>query len=509
LEDRLAPALLTVNSLADALISGTSSTLTLREAVALINSGGTVTDSIGSSLAIAKAGQIETSHPFGLMDTIRFDPHLFGPTQKQIVLNDGELTLSTDVLIDGPGASRLAVNGNNQSRVFEIAGRATVNISGLTVEGGEAVSGGGIANGGALTLIDSTVSGNAAELNGGIVNTGSLTLIRSTVSGNTAALGNGGIANYGGTTALIESRVSGNSAYWAGGVGNYGGAMTLTDSTVTGNSASNWGGIINTGVMKVTDSTVSDNSSQHNNGGIVNTGTLTLTESTISGNTARGDTGGIINYGGALTLTRSTVSGNSASNWGGITNTGTLTITDSTVSRNLAAGTGGGIVNLDGALTLLDSIVSENRASAAGGIYNHGALWARNSKILQNAVSDLTGKGAFHDQGFNRIGIVDDASSLVPLGALNDPSGSAGTSTAAVVGLGGAKSYRSVSSDHPDAAPADHFFTGSSVQSFRLSGFSDWTEMDQIDAWSFSDHSWMTAWGAGDSLSLELLKLSG
>ena len=102
LEDRLAPALFTVTSLTDTLVSGTSSALTLREAIALVNSGGTATDSLGNSLAAAKASHIETSQPFGVMDTIQFDPQLFGSVQQQIILSDGELLLSANVTIVGP-----------------------------------------------------------------------------------------------------------------------------------------------------------------------------------------------------------------------------------------------------------------------------------------------------------------------------------------------------------------------------------------------------------------------
>ncbi len=73
LEDRLAPATLTVNSTADT-VSGTTPTLDLREAILLFNSGGTATDSLGNSLATAKTTQIDTSSGgFGTNDTIKFN----------------------------------------------------------------------------------------------------------------------------------------------------------------------------------------------------------------------------------------------------------------------------------------------------------------------------------------------------------------------------------------------------------------------------------------------------
>ena len=419
LEDRLAPAILTVTSLADALISGTSSALTLREAIALIDSGGTATDSSGNRLATAKASHIETSQPFGVMDTIRFDPQLFGSSQQQIVLEDGQLLLSANVTIVGPGAGQLAVNGNNQTRVFEITESAVVSISGLTAEGGalSTRSGAGISNAGTLSLTDVIVSRNSAQIAGGIANTGTLTLTDSGVSDNAAALNDGGILNTG-TLTLIYSTVAGNSAQGEnGGLADYGGNLTLRDSTISGNSA-------------VT------------NGGIANyDGTMALVNSTVSGNSAQW-AGGIGNYLGAMTLTRSAVYGNSADNWGGIINTGTLKLTDSTVSRNSATGIGGGIVNWGGAVALLDSIVSGNRAAISAGIYNHGSFSARNSVLVGNSGGDLTGSAAFQNLGDNLTDVVNylpEPSHLVI--SMSDAS------------IGGSYSHWSVNVDQPDAAP--------------------------------------------------------
>src|SRR5436305_1912885 len=62
----------------------------------------------------------------GLADTVTFaipttDPG-YNPTTGQftITLTSGELLLSHDMTILGPGADRLAVSGNYTSRVFEI-----------------------------------------------------------------------------------------------------------------------------------------------------------------------------------------------------------------------------------------------------------------------------------------------------------------------------------------------------------------------------------------------------
>jgi hypothetical protein len=414
LEDRLAPAVLTVNSLVDAPISGTTSSLNLREAIALINSGGTATDLAGNNLGAAKASQIDSTSPFGTGDTIRFDPVMFAPAQ-QLILEDGQIELSSDVAIVGPGASELAVSGNDQTRVFQVDAPATVVISGLTVESGATtladVSGGGILNLGTLTLVNTAVSGNSAGSGAGIGNVGGrLTLTDSTVSGN-AAIAAGGIANYGGTLTLIDSAVSGNSASGGGGIVNTGTASLINSSifdnsveleqagdadttglALTGNLApansANGAGLFNTGTLSLTGSTVADNSAQLDDAGIVNysAGTVVLADSSISGNVAGLGNGGIANYGGLMKLTNSTVTGNKAIGAGGLGNyDGLMTIADSTVSGNMAVGDGG-LVNT-GTLTLVGSTVSGNMASSGAGIGNYGTLTLIDSTVSGNSAS--------------------------------------------------------------------------------------------------------------------------
>lgn len=234
---------------------------------------------------------IADAHPG---DTINFS------VTGTIILNS-TLSITRDLTIAGPGASSLAISGNNLVRVFYVSS-GQVNISGLTIEDGNVSSlGGGIFNAGTLALTSSAILHNTGNV-GGIWNDGTLTLTSSTVSNNTGVAG--GIYNEGIAT-LTNSTVSGNSAPATGcsaGICNYGGTLTLTNSTVSGNSAPSGGvngGIFNFGTLTLTNSTVSGNSGSV--GGIYNDfGTLTLTNSTISGNT--GLTGGIFSYNSSLAL---------------------------------------------------------------------------------------------------------------------------------------------------------------------------------------------------------------
>ena len=135
-------------------------------------------------------------------DRIVFADSLAGQT---ITLNPGlgPLLLNKDLTIQGPGADKLTISGNNATEVFDIPG-GTVTITGLTIADGKAsFSGGGISNDGTLTITNSTLSDNHADYSGfgggGIVNGGTLTVCNSTLFGNTAdGSTGGGIYNFGG-----------------------------------------------------------------------------------------------------------------------------------------------------------------------------------------------------------------------------------------------------------------------------------------------------------------------
>lgn len=226
-------------------------------------------------------------------DTINFQTGLTGV----IVLNGNHIFMDSNITINGPGARTLSVSGNNQSRVFIVSnptlGSATVNISGLTVTGGNALpvllgatligDGGGIlnTNGSTLNLTEVTVAGNSATSLGGGIATRALLLdttvtniTRSTIHNNTSVVGGGGISNVG--TQLISSATT-----------------TVTNSTISNNSClAEGGGISNTlGIMNLTNNTISYNNSTVAGGGIVNVavtplGTVRLRNNIIATNTA-------------------------------------------------------------------------------------------------------------------------------------------------------------------------------------------------------------------------------
>src|SRR5439155_14370460 len=107
-------------------------------------------------------------------DTIRFDSSLNGQT---ITLGSDELAIKKSLDIEGPGASLLAVSGNDTFRVFDVVSEGlTVRIAGLTITHGRTVvnnGGAGVQNiGSALTLTNNVLSSNVAFGNSSTGNIG-------------------------------------------------------------------------------------------------------------------------------------------------------------------------------------------------------------------------------------------------------------------------------------------------------------------------------------------------
>src|SRR5262249_51851104 len=100
-------------------------------------------------------------------DTIVFAPSVDGAT---ITLSSGQLEISKNVTIQGPGAGLLTVSGDLHSRVFQVDNKVTVTLSGMTISNGHAGfvgtvynnDGGGILNLGTLTISSCILSGNSA-----------------------------------------------------------------------------------------------------------------------------------------------------------------------------------------------------------------------------------------------------------------------------------------------------------------------------------------------------------
>jgi predicted outer membrane repeat protein len=323
-------------------------------------------------------------------------------------VTDGQISLTKNLTITGRAdPSLIKIDGNTNSRIFNVESGASVVIEGVTVQNGSAGSGGGIRNEGTLTLDNVVVSDNTATTGsgGGIWNWGSLTLDNVAVTDNTATTGSGGGIRSGAMLNMANSTVSNNTAGYGGGIWNQG-PMTLDNVVVKNNTATTYGGGIgNQGTLTLDNVVVSDNTATTYGGGIGNQGTLSVANSTISGNnTVYG--GGIWNQ-GPMTLDNVAVTNNTASdNGGGIYNfgvmgTATLDISNSTISDNISDANGGGICSLElmgtSAVDITNSTISGNDAKNGGGVQNSsGTLNITSSTIVSNTASQsgmLTGYG--------------------------------------------------------------------------------------------------------------------
>jgi hypothetical protein len=261
-------------------------------------------------------------------DTITFASGLTGT----IKLTDGQLDIAGDLTITGPGAKRLAVSGNGISRVFNIA-NFKVSISNLSIVDGQAPEhedGGGIQNGGTLTLDRVLLKDNQAGyggdtfddpapsggLGGGIFNSGTLTISNSAFVDNTAGSGGSGYDDF--------------SIAGSGGDGGDGGAiynnatLLCTNTTFNGNEAGfgGFGGNSNFGFG-------GDGGSGGSGGAIANNGEATLVNVTLSENYA--GFGGFSGYPGG---------------------------------RSGLDGIGGGLYNRNGFVNIGNSIVADNDIGA-------------------------------------------------------------------------------------------------------------------------------------------------
>jgi len=286
LEDRLAPATFTVNTIQDTLA---------------VN----LTTGQDASGKVSLRSAIMAANNLGGTDTITFANALTQGAPATITLSNGPLTLANanGTTIQGPGANLLTIDGSQRSSVFFVNGSASsVVLSGLTIAHGNAYYGGGVYNYyGTVAISNCTLSANSATYGGGICNFGTLTVSNSTFcpltvsssppSGNSAINEGGGIFNTGGLT-VSNSTLSGNSAsYFGGGIINVG-SLTVNNSTLSGNSATNrdGGGICNFGTLTVGSSTLSGNSSLYGNGGgIYNASTMNLSNTIVANSPSGGD----------------------------------------------------------------------------------------------------------------------------------------------------------------------------------------------------------------------------
>ena len=193
--------------------------------------------------------------------------------QGTISLTSGQLAITDELTIDGPGADVLTVSGSGMSRVFHVAG-ATATIDDVT-----------IADGLATDFVPESPDLASFASGGGLLNlSGNVTLNRVLVTGNSTqnAVGTGaGVANaFGANMVVNDSTFSDNQAFGlligaGGAISGVGqSSITVNDSLFSGNIAVaasglnpdvTYSGLAAGGAIAVGDASLSITNSQFEN----------------------------------------------------------------------------------------------------------------------------------------------------------------------------------------------------------------------------------------------------
>ena len=383
-------------------------------------------------------------------DTITFD------TTGTLVLTTGQLDITKNLEIVGPGPANLRIDADGDSRVFRITAGAIATISGITITNGRApegsaglsgFDGGGIHNAGTLTLSNCVITrnwaghggigsspessdggfGGAGGDGGGIYNVGFLTLLGCNVTNNSAGYGgNGGDGAAGPVIGGYNGGPGGNGGRGGGIFSST--AFTCVNSVVSFNTsgiggAGGDGGDTSNPLANPGDG--GDGGNGGSGGGAYLEGTSTWSNCIQQTNMAHfasfpgrggagtgGETGsdgepGVRGQGGGIcnaansTFNGCVLEGNFASSGGGIlAYSGTLTLNDCTLDDNRAESIGGGIYVLSppASVIIRRSTVSSNEALFGGGIQNFGILRIENSTVVLN-LARRAGGGIYNDVG--------------------------------------------------------------------------------------------------------------
>lgn len=299
--------------------------------------------------------------------TIVFDPSLIVGT---IRLTSAELVIAKNLTIIGPGARNLTISGESLHRVFNIPSGHTVTLVGLTIANGKDAGANGVdgmtlsPDGDCMWSIphNTPSSSGAGAVGGGILNGGTLTVSNCVFSGNEAVGGNGG--NGGGADCPATGLGYNVDSY--------------TTAPSDGGSAIG-GAIYNSGTLVLIGCTLLENAARGGTGGSYIRSApafLYLKEYLVNGATGGSGAGGAIYNAGTATCTECTMTGNIASGGhgghGGLYRNG----------GDPVGGTGGNGGNTDGGaihssgrtapISFISCTLSGN--SAAGGLGGDGGF---------------------------------------------------------------------------------------------------------------------------------------
>jgi hypothetical protein len=422
-------ATLTVNTLADETNAGTDSTLSLREAMELVN----------GTLALSKlsAGELaQVSGTPGPNSLIQFAAGLTG-TLPIAALDLPTLTTQANGLtIQGPGAGVLALDGFDNANAFIVSPTVTATISGLTMNNcflaasnlgnltfskctfsygrAAAISDG---TGAQLTVQNCVFKDNSAHFPGGAIKGSgdTLTISYSTFTGNRAQLG-GAVYDLNGTASITGCTFTGNAAFFERQPSQYtgeGGAIclrgasesaTISGGTFASNTADENGAAVYSLSCKsvtVGDALITDNHSA-NQGAIMDVASaaVNLIDDRITGNVNRSYA--VFGAADNMVLFNCSLSGNIAGRGAGLgwnasyysltkhkgyALAGSLAVTHSTISGNKASSLAGGVTvkNQNQTVIFANCYIGNNYAASEGGLGVDGGALFSYCRIANNS----------------------------------------------------------------------------------------------------------------------------
>lgn len=363
----------------------------------------TVSDNSADGVTLRDAIADANANPGS--DGIKFADGLAGT----ITLTGGELTVTDDLRVFGPGRDVLTIDANNASRIFNsVTPGVSLDLKGMHLTNGSTLGLGGAVlsnNGDKVTLRELRVSNNRALDGGGALiqsPAGSALILDVEFIDNTATAGAGGglyVFAPAGTDGVQVSRSSfnGNTALTGPGGAAYVSAATrqvtiyfndVVDNTAPANDAG--GMFVDGDSVSLFGGTFINNSAGGNHGALdVVSQTLDTQVRAVEfrGNTAFSRGAGRITSGGAVEVRGTTVTDNTAEIIAGfeITAVTNVDITDSVFDGNVATfGTGALIVHDATSFNMTGSTVHANEGPTAAGV---SIVDVTNSKIERSTVS--------------------------------------------------------------------------------------------------------------------------
>ncbi|GEM_PF-1358608 len=343
-----------------------------------------------------------------------------------MLLSDLPPVTDTDGLtLQGPGATRLTLNGNGLWRMLNAQSGVPIVVRNLTLAraGGEASGSAISVENASLELWSSAVlssTNTAVSVNGG-----RLTVVDSRFSGNTTAGAGAAIQAVNAPTTVVDtSEFVSNQAGHGHAVYQAGGSLTLNNSLFRQNgvtTSDGYGTVEYSGDMKVTVTGCTFEDNQTRQGGALHDagggGVVHIENSQFIGNVA-GYQGGVIRSGGgrALDIRHSLFVENAAlsDNGGVIYSYAPITITASAFYSNTAAQLGGVIMTQNdatGPITIFDSLFQGNHAEWGGAIWFGRGLYVTNSTFYTNtagyaggALGSFEGWGEINNSTFDHNG---------------------------------------------------------------------------------------------------------